>query len=300
MPVNSKILGAFVIGFALVAGSYTLSNFGQLSEKDQTTPDVYAVTTAANADTRTYIEVSDKNSDGVEDWQEEFVNQTPLVISADVASTTAFAIPNTVTDRMGIELFQSVLQAKGRGNVGPQRAQIVSETADLLRQNTVKDTLFTRANITVIDTSNEAIRTYANTLASILVNNNVPGSESELVIIDRALKTENASELNKLDPIIAMYKTMRDQTMDTPVPRGFEKQHLDLVNVYQALYATLTDFKLIYSDPVVALLRVKRYQDDATGLGYALQNMYRALEPHAALLQPEDPALVFAAFAPRR
>jgi hypothetical protein len=31
MQPNQKILGAFIVGFALVAGSYTISNFGAKS-----------------------------------------------------------------------------------------------------------------------------------------------------------------------------------------------------------------------------------------------------------------------------
>ena len=91
---------------------------------------------------------------------------------------------------------------------------------------------------------------------------------------------------------------MRDETLATPVPDEFAKQHLDLINVYQALYTSLTDMQLAFADPVVALLRIQRYQDDATGLANAFTNMYLAMEPHAALFSANDPAIVFVQFAP--
>lgn len=299
MKANPKILGACVVGFALVAGSYVITNFGESRQRSTPTTDVYA-TTQLTAESRTYIEVTDVNQDGVEDWQEEFVNKTPLLIDTAGVADTAYKTPTTLTEQMSVQLFQSVLEAKGRGTVGPNSDQVISDTANILRQSAITDTIYTKEYLTVINSSPEAIRTYANTLAQIMLNNNIPGSESELTIIDRALKTENPEELKKLDPIIAMYKNMRDQTLKTPVPKGFEKQHLDLINVYQALFASLTDFKLVFNDPVVSLLRIKRYQDDATGLGNALQNMYAALVPYANLLQPNDPALIFAAFSPVR
>jgi hypothetical protein len=298
MKSNSKVLGAFVVGFAMVAGSYVLTHFGE-SNKTNSKEGIYAV--AAKSDGRTYIAATDTNQNGIEDWQEEFVTDTPLVInSAPKQASSTYTIPNTVTDQMGIQLFQAVIEAKGRGNVGPNKAQIISDTANLVSKTAIRDTLYTAKDITIIGSSPEAIRTYANTVAQILINNNIPGSENELAILKRATQLNSPDELNKLDPIIAMYKNMRDQTLKTPVPQGFEKQHLDLINVYQGMYATLDGMKLVFTDPVISLLRIKRYQDDATGLSNALTNMYSALMPYAKLLQPNDPAYVFAEFAPNR
>ncbi len=291
MRSNPKVLGAFVIGFALVAGSYVATHFG-----DSTVPpqgDIYAV--AAKTDTHVYIPVTDKNSDGVEDWQEEFVSDTPLTIN-NTASSSKYTPPTTLTDQMGIQLLQSVIEAKGRGNVGPDKNQIITDTAEFMKSTAIKDTLYTAKDITVVSNTPEAIRTYANTVASILLNNNV-NSEPELNIFRRAMDTHNPGELTKLDPIITAYKNMRDQTMATPVPQGFEKQHLDLINVYQGIYAGVSDMKLGFSDPVVALIRIKRYPDDAKGLGNALTNMYNALSPYAGLLKAGDPALAFSVFA---
>ncbi len=294
MKANPKIIGATVVGFALIAGAYVASNFGATGQSSVESG-VYAI--ATEPEPRVFIEVTDTNDDGIEDWREEFVADTPLMLDTSAAASSSYEMPKTITDQVGIQLFQSVLQAKGRGNVGPDQDAVIAQTAERLRA-TIADVIYTNKDITVVESSPEAIRTYANTLGEILINNNVPGSEDELVIIDRALRTENPEELKKLEPIITMYKNMRDQTMATPVPRGFEKQQLDLINVYQAVYATLDGMKLVFTDPVVALLRVKRYQDDATGLGLALQNMYTALIPHAALFTTNDSALVFVAFAP--
>ena len=296
MKTTTKVPGAFVIGFALVAGSYVVTHFGG---NNQTTPTTKIYAVAAKTDARTYIKVTDKNGDGIEDWQEEFVNETPLLISNSTTASSSYVAPTTVTDQMGVKLFQSILEAKGRGNIGPDTTQVITNTANVLRQTAVTDTLSTLRDITVIENSPEAIRTYANTLGQILLNNNVPGSENELDIITRAIKTNDPTELNKLDPIIAMYKNLRDQTIGTPVPRGFEKQHLDLINVYQGVYSTLDGMKLVFSDPVVALLRTKRYQDDALGLVTALGNMYTSFSVHP-VFEANDPALVFGVFAPKR
>jgi len=296
MAINQKILGAFVVGFALVAGAYTLSNFNAPSIDIENEP-LYGLS-AATAAERNYVTVTDRDENGIEDWQEEFVNNTPIVIDSNVSGPVQYTPPESVTDIVGIQLFQNFLQAKGRGNVGPTTDQVVTDTADLLRSTAVQDYLYKADQLQVVARDDNSIRTYANTLGQIIINNNVSG-EGELEIIDRALRTENADELKKLEPIILMYKNMRDQTLATPVPAGFEKQHLDLINVYQAVFSTLDGMKQVFSDPVIALLRVQRYQDDAKGLGIALQNVYLALRPHTGLFSEKDPAYVFLAFSPQ-
>ena len=296
MKSNSKVLGACVIGFAMVAGSYVVTHFGgsnTIASKDN----LYAV--AAKPDSRTYISATDNNHNGIEDWQEEFVTDTPLEIDSNTKqASSTYVVPNTVTDQMGIQLFQAVMESKARGNVGPDKAKIIADTASLISKTAVKDTIYNTIDIIVVDSSPEAIHTYANTLGQIIINNDIHDSEDELQILKRATQLNSPDELNKLDPTIAMYKNLRDQTLKTPVPHGFEKQHLDLINVYQGMFATLSGMKLVFTDPVISLLRIKRYQDDATGLSNALTNMYRALVPYANLLQPNDPAYVFAQFAP--
>ncbi len=296
MQPNQKILGAFVVGFALVAGAYTLSNFGKPANTS-TTVSTDAFTNQPSD--RNYIAVKDSDQNGIEDWQEEFVSTTPLIIDTATGTATSFQMPTTITGQVGIQLFQSVLEAKGRGKVGPDKNTVVQNTAELLRTTVIKDTVYTINDITIIDASPDTIHTYANTMGQNIITNNIPNSEGELPIIDRALRTENPKELDKLDPIIAMYKTLRDNAISTPVPRGFEKKHTDLINVYEAVRATLDGMKLAFTDPVVALLRVKRYQNDAAGLATAHTNMYLALVPYATLFSDNEPGLVFIAFSPR-
>ena len=296
MKVNQKILGAFVVGFALVAGAYTLSNFNTPSI-DTTNEPIYGLAAATTYD-HSYITVTDTNQNGIEDWREEFVNDTPIVIDAKTEGPVQYTPPTSLTDQVGIQLFQNVLQVKGRGKIGPDSKQVITDTAEQLRNSVMNDYIYKLNQIQVIGMSDEAIRTYANTLGQILINNNVK-SDGELAIIQKALQNEDAKELEKLEPLILMYKNLRDQTLATPVPAGFEKQHLDLINVYQAVYATLDGMKLVFSDPVVALLRIKRYQDDAKGLNIALQNMYSTFSPYVRLFTENDPAFVFLAFSPQ-
>jgi len=288
---NKKVTGAFLIGFALIAGSYVVSNFGKNAEP--TTANIYTATTLTP---RIFIPIVDSDQNGVEDWREDFVSETPLIID-ESTSTVPYEMPTSLTDQVGIQLFKSILEAKTMGKVGPSQTEIVQKAADQLRK-TVKDVIYGPNNVTTIPISPTAVRTYGNTMAQIILNNNQPDSENELTILDRAVKSEDPEELKKLIPLALMYKNLRDQSIVTPVPEPFLKQHLDLINTYQALYKNLSDMQLVFSDPVVALMRVKRYQDDAIGLSLALQNIYNVVLPYASVFEPNDPAVLFVVFDP--
>ncbi len=289
---NKKVTGAFLIGFALIAGSYVVSNFGKNAEP--ITANIYTATTPLAP--RIFIPIVDSDQNGVEDWREDFVSETPLIID-ESTSTVPYEMPTSLTDQVGIQLFQSILEAKAMGKVGPSQTEIIQKAADQLRK-TVKDVIYGPNNVTTIPLSPTAVRTYGNTMAQIILNNNQPDSENELTILDRAVKSEDPEELKKLNPLALMYKNLRDQSIATPVPEPFLKQHLDLINTYQALYKNLSDMQLVFSDPVVALMRVKRYQDDAIGLSLALQNIYNVVLPYASVFEPNDPAVLFVVFDP--
>ena len=289
---NKKVTGAFLIGFALIAGSYVVSNFGKNAEP--ITANIYTATTPLAP--RIFIPIVDSDQNGVEDWREDFVSETPLIID-ESTSTVPYEMPTSLTDQVGIQLFKSILEAKTMGKVGPSQTEIVQKAADQLRK-TVKDVIYGPNNVTTIPLSPTAVRTYGNTMAQIILNNNQPDSENELTILDRAVKSEDPEELKKLNPLALMYKNLRDQSIATPVPEPFLKQHLDLINTYQALYKNLSDMQLVFSDPVVALMRVKRYQDDAIGLSLALQNIYNMVLPYASVFESNDPAVLFVVFDP--
>jgi len=290
---NKQVLGSLLIGFGLVSAAYVASNFGQTTTPTQNLGSVYAVA-SAQAPERKYIEVVDSTGDGVEDWRAAFAPKTPIMIAQSDEPIPTFT-PETATEIMSVRFFEQIMQAKA--GFGPGQDVIAENTAAQMKQ-LVEDPIYDRRSITVIPTTNEAIRTYGNAMGSIILTNNVPGYEDEMTILDRALKTESPEEVQKILPLENAYRKMRDDALKTPVPDSFTKEHLDIINVYNALYLSLRDMRLVFEDPVLSLLRTRRYQDDATGLLLALRNLYFRLEPHANLFTADDPALVLVSFAP--
>lgn len=294
--INKKVLGATLVGGALVCGAFVLNNLksNQVALTATVAPVQQIDTTLGD---RTFIAVNDTNNDGVEDWREEFVVQAPIQLTA-TGTPTAFTMPTTVTDQVGIQVFESLLKNKANVQFQQTNTQIVDRTTDKI-SSLAKDTLYTKESIATVPTEPVAIRRYANMMGQSIITNNVTGSEGELEIVYAALQTNRPEDLKKLEALALMYQKLRDDALAAPVPERFAEDHLNLINAYHAMYRNITDFQLIFDDPMVALLRIKRYQDDATALALILNAMYRNAAPFQALFTEDDPAIVFTAFSNR-
>ncbi len=287
--INPKIVGATILGFALVGGAFTARNI--YTPKEFPT----AATVIAAAPERDPISVTDSNGNGIEDWRDEFVTAKPVVI--DLATTT-YAFPDTVTGKMSIDFLENVLQSKGNGPFGNTKEEIVDGTVSSLTKE-VEHKIYDTVDIDIMnDYNDEDIKNYANTVAATIYRNSVPNMDGELVILYDILENQNDARLKDLKTLIQVYQNYRDDTLKIPVPVIFAKQHLDLINTYQAIYEDISAMALVSKDPIVTLLYLKRYEEDATGLSYALQNMFTAFKPHSKLFTVDDPANLFTVFSP--
>jgi hypothetical protein len=287
--INPKVVGATIVGFALVAGAYTLSNMGN----NQLTTQPASLAVAATE--RVAISVVDSDLNGIEDWRDEFVTTEPIFLNQ--ASST-YTPPETLTGQMGINFMENVIRARGYGPFGSDDDAIIQNTVDILGSET-NLTLYDTPDITILEEwDDQDIVNYANTVAATIMRYDQPDLESELMILHDVSVNRNAARLPELELIATTYQNYRNDTLLIPVPRFLAKEHLDLINTYHAIYNDVVAMTQILEDPAKTLLRLKRYEDDATGFAFALQNMYLALEPHASLFTPEDPALLFVLFSP--
>jgi hypothetical protein len=286
--MNQKVLGAFMVGIGLVAASYTYVNFGKPRS-------AYPAITQEAAPIRSAIAVTDNDNNGIEDWRDTFTTAEPVVIGEVSASYTP---PTTVTGRLGISLFEEFVRAKNYGPFGRTQEEVVTDAVNELARDT-EQVIYGLRDVTVMNTWTDTdVKNYGNVMGGSILQNVKGEAGNELEILTDILTNKQSNRSEELAVIAGFYKTMRDQALATPVPRKFLKEHLDLINVYEALYRDISAMQYSLSDPAIALLRVRRYQDDALGLQLALQNMYTALEPHAALFVASDPAIIFSSFNP--
>lgn len=288
--INPKIVGATIIGFALVAGAYTISSM----REDKTIQQPAAV--VASAPERVAIAVTDTNSNGIEDWRDEFVTAEPVILNE---ATSTYTPPDTLTGRMSIGFMEDIIRSRNYGPFGATEDEVIQNTVDQLARET-EAKLYDTPDIDLLTPwEDEDILNYANTMATIILNHNISDTEGELLIFNEVLSANNFERLDEIEALATMYQNYRDDSLKVPVPAFLAKEHLDLINSYNALHEDIKAMTVVQADPAVTLLRLKRYQDDATGLGYSLQNMYTALEKFAYLItKPEEPATLFAIFSP--
>lgn len=290
---KTKIIGAFVIGFAIVGASFVLKNL--------TTPASQNLSSIAAQDTvvapaRTLMEVTDNDNNGLEDWRDQFVKSSPITVVE--TSDDSYVAPDTLTGQVGISFLQSIITARGQGSFGKTQEQIIADTVDRISIYG-SDTIFDLRNITISqDTSNEAIRAYGNAMANAIVDNSVPGLRNELLILRDVVNEQSEQGVKELATIAEVYTKTRDEMLSLPVPALFVKEHLDLINVLHALGNDIQTMSSSLNDPMLSLVRLKRYEEDARGLALALQNIYLAFEPYAGAFEQNDSAIFFVAFSP--
>ncbi len=286
-----KIVGAFVVGLAIVAGAYTVKTFGRSSIP----PPNNLSATVSEAPLRVLIDTKDSNNDGVEDWRDELVESSPVIIKQEGETYVA---PETLTGQVSVAFFERILASEGYEGISKSKEQIVEETAEQMTRFATDKIIDIRDILVSNDSSSEAIRLYANAHADAIINNSVYDFENELVILRDVLNGQDPNGVENLKILAKVYLDTRDDILKLPVPPQLVKEHLDLINVYNALYYDIEAMSKSIEDPVLSFLRIKRYEEDTLGLGLALQNMYFAIEPYAEVFEKNDSAILFVTFSP--
>lgn len=294
MQPNSKIIGSFVIGFALVAGTYLMTNFGKPVGQYSEPPQITASQQAAPI--RSAIAVSDEDGNGIEDWRDEFVQTEPIILDASVRER--YEAPQTLTGKMGLNFIQDVLTARQYDGLGRTQDQIINDTVSSVINET-SQAIFDTPDIKMIRNWNEqSVRTYSNAVALAILENNKTDLENEILILQDIVNRNDTSRIAELETLAELYRLTRDAIIEIPVPEVFAKQHLDLINSLHAVHHDVLGMTLAYEDPVYALMRLKRYENDVLGMVKSLENLYLAFEPYASIYEAADPAFFFVQFNP--
>lgn len=277
---------ALGVGIILVTGAFYVGASDETVEGD--------ITVVAEPPQRTYIPPKDTDGDGVSDWAEELLNDREA-ISEQLDSEEPYVPPSTLTQKFSIKFFQDYLYSKGFGEYGDSKEELAEKAIEVLG-NEARDNIYTIDDIVIgLDDSPEALRQYGNKIAEIVSLNSQPtkNNQAEMEILNQAMETRNHAKLAELDPIIEAYRQYFEQTKLVPVPPSLVQQHIDLVNVYNAVLNDLLAMRLVFEDPLLALLRVKRYPDDVGGMVYVYYNIDRVLRREGITYEDDEPGALF-------
>lgn len=276
MPANPRIILAALIGIVMVAGAYWLS-LGQDTQTVQT--DTPVVVSASSI--RHFVPVTDGDGDGLPDWQNSLrYTSVGLDSSTGTSSSTQTAI------------FATELAKQALGGYG-LTSNSLGTNQSLTKEFT--DTPYVRQDINVgSDTSIGALRAYGNAVATVAISNAPPrGTENELTILNRALVRNDPDILKGLDPVIASYENMVKDMLRVSVPSTLVKEHLSLINVYQALLNDIRSFRTTFEDAMPSMVRFRRYQADVEALYLAISALYLKLDQAGIAWTDADMATKF-------
>ena len=270
---NPRIFGAFLFGAGLVAFAY----FGAPGPATTDAQDDLLGVVVAQAPERSHIPETDSDKDGVPDWREQFQIGKPIVIVTDATSTKKHT-EDTLTGDVAKDLLADVIEHELRGPFGTSKEMILYKASSKIAE-AATDTLYTESALTTTaDTSVESLRAYGNNVAAIMAADLIPeGTREELDIITDAVENEDPAVLEELTPIIGAYKTGRDIMLTMTVPTTMTKEHLNILNAYNALMIDTQGMYKAFDDPLYAMARLKRYHDDVLGLHNAIVILYRTL-----------------------
>lgn len=280
------IRGALAVGILLVLGAFYVR--GHLPE-EHTALDAVVVVPAP---TRTYIETKDSNGDGVKDWEESFI-QNNITLSS-TTDEGPYTTPNTLTGKFSEAFLKDYLEGKIKGNTITDKNALVGSAIAAVEKNT-QSTIHTTAELTVVPTTKESLRTYGNTLATIIQKRSIK-NENEMVILKRALATENQQELKKLIPIQEVYTQILDDSRTISVPSELARSHVALLNACEALILDIRTMQVAFTDPLYALARYSHYKEDALSLFNALQGIHTTLDTEGVMYSKDEAGSYFNSF----
>jgi hypothetical protein len=285
--MDTRVKGAVLIGFALVAAAFVLARYGVGPNTPTAATDTNEQAVTITAPTlRPYIPETDSNGDGIPDWQELLDDTEPLALEE---TAVPYEPPDTLTEQFAQEFFEDYLRNRSFGEFARDPQELVDQASDKLVAQ-AQDALFTERNIRIIPGDPAAIRAHANGVARILQGATAPpGTRNEMVIVQDALNQNDANVLTELAPIIDGYDAIMEGMLQLTVPEPVVKEHLDLLNAVQAVRNSIDEFQSLFSDPLATLLRVQRYEDDVAGLAAALQNLFGKALQLGDGFGPNDP-----------
>lgn len=286
--MNIRSFVAIVFGIVLVLGAFYMRNI-EIPEQGA----IVVATPEANQNVRNYIQVTDSDKDGTSDWEEALAKRTLERVRGlpEVPEIEAhYEEPTTLTGQFAESFFQEYIGGNIHGTLteDTQEQFLYDKVATLEAQ--ARDTLFATKDITIgKDNSLSALRDYGNEVAYITYLYSTV-EDNELEMLDQALKLDDETYLERLDPIIESYKHFIEATKKLPVPPALAKEHLDLLNTYKAVYGDIRSMRSAFNDPLLAMIRVKRYQDDINGLYLALVNIYSHIDKEGVIYAEDEPA----------
>lgn len=285
-----RIGGAILFGAVLVGGALFFDTENQERPLD-------TLTVASKPTLRGYVPTKDSDGDGIRDWKEELDAIAPQPFTAFASSSEPYTPPTTLTDQFAIEMFEDFVRTR-REN-GTLDSPTVDDFVSIQLKNlkvASPEPLYRSIDLTFFDdASKEALRMYGNNVGNI-INEYSLENEHELMILERAVRTNNPETLKEIAPIKDAYEKMLEALLALPTPNILRNEHGALVNAISAIYTDLEAMEYALIDPIRMLLRLETYQTDGQALYDALKQIHTQLSGRSIFYSKDEGGAFFSLF----
>lgn len=286
-----RIGGALGVGIVIILVALNVSN--------ATGSDMSGSVVVAAAPERNYIESADSDGDGIKDWEESLGVRFTEIADGGSSSTmsgtqASYTPPATLTGKFSEAFFKDYLEGKVKGVDFSRPESFINDAVTAIEKNT-QSPKHSRLELTIMPTSFEIANAYGNELATIM-HNNKSNVGNEIDILQKALDTRDSTLLAQLTPVMSMYtKTITDaQKMD--VPDALVDTHIAFLNACEALATDIHAMQIAFDDPLYAIARVQKYNEDKRALYLSLKNISLALKAEGVTYMNDEPAAFFYLF----
>lgn len=280
------------MGVLIVLGALYVSTQSVASVEGQESAVVSA------SPTRASLETKDSDGDGIPDWEESLTKGiSAKIIASSTAAHTAgepYVPPTTLTGKFSEAFLKDYLEGKMRGEDFSDPSRFV-ESAIAAIDTSTQSKRHTRAELSLIPATGESLRTYGNELVSIM-DRNAHRSDSEMIIVEKALEAEDATLLEQLEPLEKAYRNTLTETLRMSVPDTLAKEHVDLLNAYEAILLDIIAMQEVFTDPLYGIARMRAYERDVDSLTNALRSIGSILDAGGIRYAGDEPGKFFYIF----
>lgn len=294
MNSNIRIGVAIVVGVLIILGAFYV-NKNTTTQTQKSTGSIIAQKLL-----RESIEVKDDNNNGIPEWKEGLGDAAFDTITAP-SSTSPYAFdvkpytpPTSLTGKFSEAFLQDYLQGKMQGKDFNDSTEFVNTAVKAIDTNT-QSKKHTRAELTLIPTTEESLRAYGNEIVSIMQKNSTK-SDPEMVILQDALQKNDVTVLDKLKPIHDGYTQIIADTSVVDVPDALASTHIELLNAYESILTDIIAMQMSFDDPLLALARVRNYEHHAQSLYDTLKKIADVFTKHNIHYDKTEPGAFFYIF----
>ncbi len=200
------------------------------------------------------------------------------------------------TEKLSQEFFAEYLSAK-QSDASMSDAQKEALIGNLIAKEASTNSSFKKYTLedihVVTDGSQETIHSYGNTLGEIIITNSTADLQSELSILQSAIANQDKKKLDDLDPIIARYQKVIDQSLKIDVPPTASLLHLNFINAVSGLTESISKMKFVIDDPLVSLKSLSLYSDNRDALVKAITDLASYFKENGVVFNKDEYGYTF-------